>query len=83
MKKFVIFLIPSLFFLGCASKEEVKTLQDAMVEMQKEMRVLKRENTNLKEMIENLSIRVDELSEKTAENSLEIEKLKKQLKMGR
>ncbi len=83
MKRFFLLFLFPFILIGCASKEEVKTLQDAMVDMQKDLRALKKENTNLKEMLENLSIRVDELSEKTAENSLEIERIKKQLKLGR
>ncbi len=81
MKK-LFFILPTLFvFIGCASKEEVKVLQDALIEVQQDVKVLKRENTNLKEMIEVLSNRVDELSQKTAQNSFEIEKIKKQLKI--
>ena len=81
MKKLLIILPTFFVFISCASKEEVKVLQDALIEVQQDVKVLKRENTNLKEMIEVLSNRVDELSQKTAQNSFEIEKIKKQLKM--
>ncbi len=79
MKKFILFPAMALIIAGCASKEEVAALQDALIDVQRSVKELKRENTNLKEMIEVLSSRVDELSQKTAQNSFEIEKLKKQL----
>ncbi|NPA52492.1 MAG: hypothetical protein GXO22_06325 [Aquificae bacterium] len=80
MRKLLLIPAVAVVMYGCASKDEVRALQDALIDVQRSVKELKRENTNLKEMIEVLSVRVDELSQKTAQNSLEIEKLKKLLK---
>ncbi len=83
LKKLAFLPLLAVIITGCASKEEVAALQDALIDVQRSVKELKRENTNLKEMIEVLSARVDELSQKTAENSFEIEKLKKQINKSR
>jgi len=80
LRKLLLIPAVAVVMYGCASKDEVRALQDALIDVQRSVKELKRENTNLKEMIEVLSVRVDELSQKTAQNSLEIEKLKKLLK---
>ncbi len=78
MKKLFIALpIFAIVFTSCASKEDLLTLQDKIINLEKEVKQLKRTDMFIEQNIENLSERIDKLSEITANNSKQIELLKK------
>ncbi len=78
MKKiFVAVPLLAIVFTSCAQKEDLLTLQDKIVNLEKEIKQLKRADMRIEQNVENLSERIDKLSEITANNSKQIELLKK------
>jgi uncharacterized protein YlxW (UPF0749 family) len=78
LKKILITLpLLAIVFSSCAQKEDLLTLQDKVIKLEKEIKQLKRTDMTIEQNIENLSERIDKLSEITANNSKQIELLKK------
>ncbi len=78
LKKILISLpLFAIVFTSCAQKEDLLTLQDKIIKLEKEIKQLKRTDMVIEQNVENLSERIDKLSEITANNSKQIELLKK------
>ncbi|WP_456401867.1 tol-pal system protein YbgF [Persephonella sp.] len=77
MKK-IIFLLPAgfLLFSGCVKKEDIDLLQREIISLKKEVAQLKQGQDKIQNSLNDLSIRVDNVSQIASKNSLEIEKLK-------
>ncbi len=78
MKKIFIALpLFAIVFTSCAQKEDILTLQDKIMNLEKEIKQLKKNDMVFEQNLENISERIDKLSEITANNSKEIQLLKK------
>jgi len=76
-KVFIALPLFAIVFTSCAQKEDLLTLQDKIIKLEKEIKQLKRTDMVIEQNVENLSERIDKLSEITANNSKQIELLKK------
>jgi len=76
-KIFIALPLFAIVFTSCAQKEDLLTLQDKIIKLEKEIKQLKRTDMVIEQNVENLSERIDKLSEITANNSKQIELLKK------
>jgi len=79
MKKILILGFGSIFLFSCASEDKITTLQRELLSLRQEVNELKDRTNDNTENIKNINARLDKLSQKVAENSADIEKLK----MGR
>jgi len=79
MKKILILGFGSVFLFSCASEDKITTLQRELLSLRQEVNELKDRTNDNTENIKNINARLDKLSQKVAENSADIEKLK----MGR
>ena len=76
MKKILILGFSSIFLFSCASDEKITTLQRELLNIRQEISELKDKTNDNTENIKNINARLDKLSQKVAENSADIEKLK-------
>ncbi|ACD66277.1 MAG TPA: tol-pal system protein YbgF [Sulfurihydrogenibium sp.] len=79
MKKILFLGFSSIFLFSCASEDKITTLQRELLSLRQEVNELKDRTNDNTENIKNINARLDKLSQKVAENSADIEKLK----MGR
>jgi tol-pal system protein YbgF len=76
MKKILILGFGSIFLFSCASEDKITTLQRELLSLRQEVNELKDRTNDNTENIKNINARLDKLSQKVAENSADIEKLK-------
>ena len=76
MKKILILGFGSIFLFSCASEDKITTLQRELLSLRQEVNELKDRTNDNTENIKNINTRLDKLSQKVAENSADIEKLK-------
>jgi tol-pal system protein YbgF len=76
MKKILILGFGSIFLFSCASEDKITTLQRELLSLRQEVNELKDRTDDNTEDIKNINARLDKLSQKVAENSADIEKLK-------
>ena len=76
MKKILFLGFSSIFLFSCASEDKITTLQRELLSLRQEVNELKDRTNDNTENIKNINARLDRLSQKVAENSADIEKLK-------
>jgi tol-pal system protein YbgF len=76
MKKILFLGFSSIFLFSCASEDKITTLQRELLSLRQEVNELKDRTNDNTENIKNINARLDKLSQKVAENSADIEKLK-------
>lgn len=75
---YIIFIILTLLFIGCDSKDVVKNL--AQVELEKKIEVLTQQNKDLEKFKNDSSLRINELTKENEVLKQNLEKLENRFK---